>query len=76
MPHTKKPKPIVKDEIEEIVPAKIKKEFDLEGHEIFPADKVVEEVETLEETAEGEEAEEGQELDEEEIDPFKDKWEQ
>lgn len=76
MPHTKKSKPIEKDEIEEIVPSKIKKEFDLEGHEIFPSDKAVEEVEPLEDAAEGEDAEEGQELDEEEIDPFKDKWEE
>jgi len=72
----KKSKPKSAEEAEEIIPAKIKsREFDLEGHEIFSADKI-EEPEALEEGEETDELAEGVELDDEEINPFKDKWEE
>ena len=64
------------EEVEEIAPAKIKKEFDLEGAEIFPAEKA-EEVELFAaDTEEAEELADEVELDTEEINPFGDKWEE
>lgn len=67
-------------EIDETIPEppKIKKEkaFDLEGHEIFPIDKIDDPEVVVEEAIEEEETEDGTELDEEEINPFKDKWEE
>lgn len=68
MPQTKqskKPDPI------EIKP----REFDLDGHELFPTEKL-EEADILDETEEADELGEVPELDDEEINPFKDKWEE
>jgi len=74
MQKTKK-KPIKKAaDVDEIVPSKLKKEFDLEGHEIFPIDKL-DELDSPEEVDESDETVDTVELDEEEINPFKDKWE-
>lgn len=65
-------------EAEEIIPAKIKRDFDFETPEILPIEKVVDDAETLVEGAEDSTDELGEDagLDEEELDPFKDKWEE
>lgn len=51
------------------------REFDIEGHEMFHADKL-EDAEILEENEDVDELGEVPELDDEEINPFKDKWEE
>ncbi len=82
MSPAKKPAAKKKDESEEIVaPLAPKKGFDIDGHEIVDTlhaipDKIVEETEELAEAADTDENSDEAELDEEEIDPFKDKWEQ
>lgn len=68
-------------ETEEVPPVKIKKEkeFDFEGHEVIVPDKVVDpdaEETVADPLAESEALEDEVELDEEEINPFKDKWEE
>ena len=75
MPITKKA-PKKNDEIEEIVPAKIKKEFDIETPEVFAIDKS-EEAEVLPaDPLETDELDDEVELDAEELNPFGDKWEE
>ncbi|MCX6715557.1 MAG: hypothetical protein NT077_00900 [Candidatus Taylorbacteria bacterium] len=77
MTQTKKAHTIKNDDVEDVAPIKIKpRELDLEGNETFPLDKVIEEVEVTEETEDSEELGDVVELDEEEINPFKDKWEE
>lgn len=61
---------------EEVLPVKIKKDFDLDSHESLIPDKIVEDPEVLEETEESAELGDEMELDEEELNPFKDKWEE
>ena len=57
-------------------PTEIKpREFDLEGYGLFPAEKL-EEADKLDETEATDELGEASELDDEEINPFKDKWEE
>ena len=79
MPHTKQAtkKKVRVSEVEEAEPVKIKKAFDIDIAEPLVADKV-EEVEVIEGAVVDPEDEESEsvELDEEEINPFKDKWEE
>lgn len=66
------------EEAEEIVPSKIKKdkEFDIEGGDAFSGDKVDDQEIAEDGADEGSELDEDAVLDEDEIDPFKDKWEE
>jgi len=65
-----------KNAVEEVPPIKIAKELDLDvGENVIP-DKIIDDAELPEETEESDEPAEGAELDEEEINPFKDKWEE
>lgn len=82
MPRPKKSNKIVTKEVEEtdeLSPekAKGKKSFDFEAaiEPVAIIDKV-EETEVLVESEDGEDTGDGPELDDEEINPFKDKWEE
>lgn len=74
MPHTKKAKENKPKAPEEII-EKPKRGFDFETGEILIPDKVEDE-EALEDSEMSEESGEAAEFDEEELNPFKDKWEE
>lgn len=63
------------EEAEDVHPAKLKKEIELDLPEAAAHDKV-EEADAFEEPREDDELAEEAELDTEEIDPFNDKWEE
>lgn len=74
MPTIKKAKKV--ESVEEIPPAKIKKEFDLDGADVFGGEKVEETDAFGEEAEEVDDLAEEAELDQEELNPFGDKWEE
>lgn len=72
------PKDIETDEVAgEIAPEKIKKSFDFEAPEAILPEKVLDDADIDEEATESEDGEsDGPSLDDEELNPFKDKWEE
>ena len=72
--HTKS-KEKEKDEEEVVIP-KIKKSLEFEIPDPILPEKVLEETEEIVEVADEDEAADGPELDDEELNPFKDKWEE
>ncbi len=63
------------DETEEVVPSKLKKEFDIDPVEAIAPDKA-DDIDAIEDPENPDEESDGPELDDEELNPFKDKWEE